>query len=502
MSDDLIARIRALEATARALEPDVAARAAMREPAIDYAERFLEAIGELPAFVGDQERARPIAEGEIGEGPTDVRVLLDRLGRHVDQSGINPASGGHLGYIPGGGVYAAALGDYLADITNRYAGVFYANPGAVLLEHHLLAWMARLLGYPEGAAGTFCSGGSVANLTAIVAAREARGIRAADIPRVTVYLTSQTHHCVPKALRIAGLAEAVVRPVPLDERYRMRPDALDRMVREDREAGRAPWLVVASAGSTDVGAVDPLDAIAEVASAHGLWFHVDAAYGGFFVLVERCWELFRGMERSDSVVVDPHKTLFLPYGSGAVLLRDRAALLRAFSMEAAYLQDAAAGTDLSPSDVSIELTRPFRGPRLWFPLLLHGLAPFRAALEEKLLLARYFRRKAAALGYEVGPEPDLSVVVYRYLPSAMRRGEVPRDPEAISRINRDILDALLRDGRVFLSSTMLDGEYTLRFACVVHRTHLPQVDLLLSLLAQAAAEIEAEGRVASLGAAR
>ena len=498
MSEDLVRRVRALEAVARALEPDAEARAAIRDPAIAYAEGFLDALADLPAFEGDQSLATGIARVSFGEEPTDIATLLELLARHVDNSGLNPASGGHLGYIPGGGIYTSAVGDYLADVTNRYSGVYYASPGGALLEHHLLDWMARLIGYPAKAAGTFCSGGSIANLTAIVAAREARGLRAADTPRVVTYLTAQTHHSVPKALRIAGLGESVTRLVALDDRYRMRADVLEQLVRADREAGLLPWLVVSSAGSTDVGAVDPLEAIADVATAHGLWHHVDGAYGAFFALTADGRAILRGMERSDSIVMDPHKTLFLPYGSGVVLVRDRAHLLRAFTMEAAYMQDALAHrVELSPADLSAELTRPFRGLRLWLPLLLHGLAPFRAALEEKLLLARYFRARAAELGYEVGPEPDLSVVIYRYLPVAMRKGDVPRDPEAQNRINRRILERIHQDGRVFISSTLLDGFFTLRFACVVHRTHLETVDLLLALLAAAAAAEERPAQVAS-----
>lgn len=499
---DLRPRIRALEATARALEPDGDARAAILGPALAYAERFLDGLDTAPAFVDDVASGRGILGLAIREEPADLAGLLERLGRQVDRPGINPASGGHLGYIPGGGLYAAAVGDYLSDITNRYPGVYYASPGAVHLEHHLLRWMADLIGYPAESAGTFTSGGSLANLTAVVAARDAHGIRGDLVGRAVVYVSSQTHHSVPKALRIAGLGECVVRQVPLDERYRMRPDALEDLLRGDRSAGLAPWLLVASAGTTDVGAVDPLEPLAGVAADHGLWYHVDGAYGAFFALTRAGRARLSGIERADSVVMDPHKTLFLPYGSGVVLVRRREDLLRAFTEEAAYMQDARqVQAEPSPADLSPELTRPFRGLRLWVPLLLHGVAAFRAALEEKLLLTRYFHSRVAALGYEVGPEPELSVAVYRYVPARMRSGEAPRDRSEINRINEGILRRVNGDGRIFLSSTNLDGYFTLRFACVVHRTHLATVDLLLGILAQAAAEVEgggeAGGRVAS-----
>jgi glutamate/tyrosine decarboxylase-like PLP-dependent enzyme len=496
-ADPLLARLDELQDLSACLDPDPAGRAALRDPVIAYAERFLDALPSLPAFVETDDRGIGLLEQPIGEEPVPIETLLELLGRHVDRAGLNAASAGHLGYIPGGGIYASALGDYLADVTNRYAGVFFSSPGAVRMEHQLNRWMADLVGYPAGAAGTSCSGGSIANLTALAAAREAHRIRARDVERTVVYLTSQTHHCVAKALRILGLGECMTRMVPLDDRYRMRPEALDRLVQADRREGLRPWLVVGSAGSTDVGAVDPLEAIGDVAAARGLWYHVDGAYGAFFALTDHGRRILRGMDRSDSIVMDPHKTLFLPYGSGVVLVRNPEHLLAAFRSEAPYLQDTLKATEeLSPTDLSPELTRPSRGPRLWLPLLVHGVAAFRAALEEKLLLARYFHREVARLGFEVGPEPDLSVVIYRYVPARMRAGDVPRDEEAINRINRAMLEAIHRDGRVFISSTDLDGAYTLRFACVVHRTHRDTVDQLLAELATLAHDLDPSAALA------
>jgi glutamate/tyrosine decarboxylase-like PLP-dependent enzyme len=351
--------------------------------------------------------------------------------------------------------------------------------------------MADLVGLPASAAGTLTSGGSIANLVALVAARDGRGVRSRDAERTVVYLSSQTHHCVTKALRLIGLGDCVVRKVALDEGHRMRPEALEAAIAADRSAGLIPWLVVASAGSTDVGAVDPLAAIGGVAKAAGLWYHVDAAYGGFFLLTATGRERMDGIAQADSVVMDPHKTLFLPYGLGVALVRDRAHLLEAFRSAAPYLQDTLSSVDeLSPADLSPELTRPFRALRLWLPLQLYGVAPFRAALEEKLLLARYFRERVRALGFETGPEPDLSVVTYRWVPAGMRDGRQPLDRDLVNRINARIVAAVREDGQTYISSTMIDGDFTLRMACVVHRTHLETIDTLLAVLARAAADAE------------
>src|SRR5690606_38977711 len=247
--------------------------------------------------------------------------LCTRVDSEVNAPGINPRSPRSFGYIPGGGLYPAALGDLLADVSNRYAGVFYASPGAVRLEMQLVNWLAGVVGYPAGTAGgDLTSGGSIASLSAIVAAREAHNLRTADVPRHVVYLSGQSHHSARKALRLAGLAECVHRVIDVDERWRMNADALATCIETDRRQGLVPWLVVATAGSTDTGAVDPLTAIAQVAAAEGLWLHVDAAYGGAFLLCEEGRRILAGIERSDSTIIDPHKGLFLPFGSGAVLV--------------------------------------------------------------------------------------------------------------------------------------------------------------------------------------
>jgi aromatic-L-amino-acid decarboxylase len=355
----------------------------------------------------------------------------------------------------------------------------------VRIENMLLRWMADTVGYPDHAAGNLASGGSLANLTAIVAARDAQGITPEVIARSVVYLTEHTHHCIHKALRVAGLASCVQRAVRVDERYRMDPAALDQAIAADRRAGLAPWLVVASAGTTNTGSVDPLAEIADVAASNGLWFHVDGAYGALFALCPEGRAVLEGMERSDSVVLDPHKTLFLPYGSGAVLVRDRAKLYAAFNAHADYLQDILeSDEELSSADLSPELTRHFRGLRLWLPLKLLGVAPFRAALSEKIHLARYFHEQIGRIdGFEVGPYPDLSVVIYRYLPG---RG----DPDAF---NQRLMNAIQNDGRVFVSSTRVDGAFVLRAAILCFRTHLDDVNEALDVLGRTAKQLEAGG---------
>jgi aromatic-L-amino-acid decarboxylase len=474
--------IRKLEPVSRLLEPAADERRRARDRVVAYAEDFLDNIDNAPAFVEPHNGGVGLLAEPIGEEPTDLGKLIDLIRDNVDRPGLNPASGGHLGYIPGGGIYHSALGDYLADIGNRFAGTYWGGPGAVRMENLLIDWMRDLAGYPAGTAGNLTSGGSIGNLIGIVAARDGSGIRAADYHRSVIYLTEQAHHSVQKAIRIAGLGEAELRYIPMDERYRMSADALDRAVAADLKAGLRPLVIIAAAGTTDTGAVDPLEAIAGIAARHNVWFHLDGAYGAFFALCDEGKAVLGGMSKSDSIVMDPHKGLFLPYGTGAVLVKHASRLLESFHYQANYMQDAIRDENAhSPADLSPELTKHFRGLRLWLPLKLHGLAPFRAALREKILLARYFHEKIGAVpGFVTGPYPDLSVVTYRYVP---RRG----DPDAF---NERLVAEVRRDGRVFLSSTMLGGRFTLRLAVLSFRTHIETIDFTLRILEEKARLIE------------
>ena len=462
-----------LESEARTLEPTPEARARAQRVVIRYTEGFLDQIESVKTYEADAGKGEGLLDSPIDETGIGIETAIELLRQNVDTPGLNPASGGHLGYIPGGGIYYSALGDYLADIFNKYAGVFYMSPGAVRMENMLIRWMCDLVGYRQGAGGNLTTSGSLANMIAIVVARDAKNIRSADIPRSVIYLSKQTHHSVDKAIRVAGLGECHVRHVRLDERFRMRVDDLSAQIEADKQKGLNPFLVVASAGTTDVGAIDPLPEIGTVAREHGLWYHIDAAYGGFFILTNEGREKLRGLDLSDSLIIDPHKGLFLPYGLGVVLVKNVEDLKRSYSFSANYMQDAFAGPDeVSPAELSPELTKHFRGLRLWLPLKLHGLAPFRACLEEKLLLAKYFRAEVQKLGFESNLEPELSVVTYRYVPETGDADE----------FNRYLLQRIVDDGRIFVSSTILNGKFTHRFACLAFRTHLKTVDTLLEIL--------------------
>jgi len=473
-----------LELLSRQLDPAGDVRKRLHEQTGHYAESFLDDLPTMKTYVRDH-GSKGFTGSPIGEQPTEMSELLAFYRREVDTTGILPCSGGQLGYIPGGGLFPSALGNFLAGISNRYSGVAFAGPGAARMEHSLLEWMCRLAGYPDVARGDLTSGGSTATLSALVTARDACGINHRQIPGACIYLTDHAHHCVGKSLHVAGLKDVQVRTVPMDAHFRMDADALRQVIRDDRSQKLNPWLVIASAGTTDTGAVDPISDIATVAAEYDLWFHLDAAYGGFFLLCEESREKFNGVELADSIVMDPHKGLGLPYGTGAVLIRDGRLLARSNAYYADYMQDAKQvdhdpATEFSPADYSLELTRPSRGPGMWFPLKLFGLKAFRASLAEKVWLARYFHQELGKLeDFEAGPYPDLSIVTFRYRP---RRG----DSEIV---NRRLLEAVHRDGRVFITSTRIDGKFTLRLAVLNFRTHLETIDYLLKILQEEAGRL-------------
>jgi len=473
-------KIQQLEKESRLLEPEDNTRAHWQTQTNAYAEAFIHRRNTQKAYEDSSDNGLGLLDSPIEEKPLAIDEVLKLVEKSIDSPGIDLTSSRHFGYIPGGGLYPSALGDFLAAISNKYASNFFASPGSARLENQLLRWIAELMGYPETAAGNLTSGGSVAHLIAITAAREANQLKAKDYHRAVIYISSQTHHSVLKALTVAGMREAEIRYLPIDQAYHMQTAQLPGLIDNDREKGLIPFMVVATAGTTEVGAIDELDTIADVCEHNKVWFHVDAAYGGFYILCKEVAAKLKGIERSDSFVIDPHKGLFLPYGSGAVMVRDRQHILAANSYQANYMQDALQDEELEPASLSPELSKHFRGLRMWMPLKLFGLKPFRAALTEKVYLARYFYKHIQQIpGFEVGPFPDISVVLFRYIPGEGDANEY----------NQALVKALLKDGRIYISTTTIEGNYYLRMAVGVYRTHLQDVEICLQILKKFTARV-------------
>jgi aromatic-L-amino-acid/L-tryptophan decarboxylase len=453
------------------LEPTEETRNILLNTLQNYSNTFLNNLADMPAYVYETNVDNNVLK--IDTKTKTLDIILAIYSKQVNDNGIKPASGGHVGYIPGGGIFTAALGDYLAAISNEYAGIYYGSPGAVSIENEVVNWLKDLFDFPETAIGNLTSGGSIANLIALTAARDKHHIKGDKIDKSVVYLSPQVHHCVLKALRIIGLEDVIVHKLILDEHYRIDTQKLEQQIKVDLSQGLHPFCIIASAGTTDTGAVDPLDTLGDLSKKYNTWFHIDGAYGGFFILVDSKKALFKGIEKADSLVIDPHKGLFLPYGLGAVLIKDKEAVFKSHHYFASYMQDAMTNDVVNPADVSPELTKHFRGLRLWLPLKLHGIEPFVACLEEKLVLTTYFRNKLVDIGFKVGPQPDLSVSYFWY----------PTDEESTqNKFNETLMAEIHKDGRVFLSSTVINGTYVIRMAVLSFRTKKETIDKAVTMI--------------------
>lgn len=432
-------------------------------------------------FGGAEALARSLREPAPEEG-TDFATLL-LLALRCAEKGGDFGGPGFMGFIPGGSLVASAVGEFLARATNRYATFWYGAPALAQMEATVVRWFADLFGFPAEARGVLTTGGSMANFTALVTARRCR--LGEDLGAARLYLSDQAHDSNVRGAILAGLPERSVRRVPTTAALKMDVARLRELVRRDREAGHHPFCVVATAGTTNTGVVDPLAEIAEVAHEESLWLHVDAAYGGFFQLTARGAALLRGAERADSLTLDPHKALFLPLGTGCLLVRQGTDLKDAHRVSSNYLHDLPPEGDIPNfSEYSLELSREARGLRVWLPIKLHGLSAFRTALDRALDLARLFHAGLSNIpGLEVPWEPELSTVVFRHLPSS---GE-PDDH------NARLLERLNASKRIFLSSTLLQGSTMLRACILSPLTGQERVEEALEIIRRSVLDVSTSG---------
>ncbi len=466
------------------LEPGADEMRRMVDQAMERIVAHVASLPDQPAaeYEGGREVARSLAE-PLPETGTAYGDLLDLLFDRAVPCSYNTAGPGYLAYIPAGGLFHSAVADLISSAVNRYVGVWVAAPGLVQLEANVVRWLCEIVGYPRSGGGVLTSGGSIANLTALVTARSER--LGEDFLDGTLYASDQVHHSVGKAAGLAGLPRRNVRQVPSDGAFRLRLDELEGRIADDRSRGRRPFLIVASAGTTNTGAVDDLEALAEIARREEMWLHVDAAYGGLFALTERGRKALRGIERADSVTLDPHKSLFLPYGTGALLARDPGALGRTHGTGADYMPAMQDDPDLVDfCELSPELSRGFRGLRAWLPIKMHGIDVFRQALDEKLDLARWAAAELRRIPeVEVLAEPALSLVVFRLRPPGL-------DGDQRNALNRDFLARINHRQRIFLTPTTLSGgRFVLRICVLSFRTHRRRMEMGMKDIRAAAAEV-------------
>lgn len=403
--------------------------------------------------------------------PRDISALLSLIMDAANEA-VETAGPRYFAYFPAGGLYSSVLGEYVAQALNRYTGVSAMAPALVRIEQHLIDWFCRRFGLPETATGILTSGGSLATLTALQTARDAR-LGGID-PSAVIYVSEHTHTAAEKAARILGFASKQVRVLTADTEHRLDLDALRSAIVKDRQAGLNPFLVIGTAGSTSTGTVDRLSDLATLCRDENLWMHVDAAYGGGFWLTRRGREIMAGIQEADSIIWDPHKSLFLPYGTGMLMVKDARLLRKSNTVEADYLQDLdLRGGHPDFASFGPELTREYRALRLWLPLHLHGLHAFEQTLDKRLDWAQWLFAELEEDPRLHVTKPDLTVITFRSV----------RDEKT----TRRILAAVLDTKGAFVSTTKVDGLLVIRVCILSFRTTWEDVVHLRGIITDAAA---------------
>lgn len=420
--------------------------------------------------------------------PSDPAAVYEEFKRDIMAYPMNTTHPRFWAWYMGSGTVMGALADLLASTLNPNLGG--ANHVAPLVEKQVVGWIRDMVGFPADSSGLLTSGASMANFTALTVARNAncgydvrrQGVRAAPGP-LTAYASSEIHSCNQKAVETLGLGSDGLRRIPARDDYTLDLAALERQVAADRAAGRLPFCVIATAGTINTGAIDDMHAIADFCAREGLWFHVDGAIGAVAVLADNVRADLAGMERADSIALDLHKWMHIPFEAGCVIVRDAAAHRDSFALVPEYLQREDEGRGMASgslwfSDYGLQLTRQFRALKVWMSIKEHGLERFGRMIARNVEQAQYLGRLIeAADGLELMAPIGLDIVCFRFNPGGPAGAA---DLEALNRLNQDILVELQESGVAAPSYTTLQGAYCLRVAISNHRSRFEDFDLLVS----------------------
>lgn len=461
---------------------------------VDLLVDHLTSLDEKPVIrTATRDALEPLLDEPLPEQPGDPEAAIEQVVRDVFSHMAHVQHPRFFGYVPGPSNFVAVLADALAAGFNPFAGTWLAGSGPIQLELVTIDWLRQLCGLPESAGGIFVSGGSAANLTALAAARHAH-LGGHDQHRdAVVYTSDQTHSASARALRVLGFGDHQLRSLPCDETFRLPVDAVVEAIRADRAAGKRPFCIIANAGTTSTGAVDPLGPLADVCRDESLWLHADAAYGGGALLSPRGATLLDGIERVDSLALDPHKWLFQPFESGCVLLRDAEQLRAAFHIMPAVLRDIDRPVTkhaVHACDYGVQLSRSFRALKLWLTFKVFGAEAVRAAVERGFDLAERAEVLLRDAGcWQITSPAQLAVVAFRYRPQA---GEAPLEDHQIDHLHATLIDRLIEDGTTFLSSTVLAGQSALRMCPINPRTTDEDLERSVARLSELAREVASE----------
>jgi glutamate/tyrosine decarboxylase-like PLP-dependent enzyme len=438
-----------------------------------------------------REETEELLREKFPEEPRSFDQVFDEYVEKVAPNAFQLDHPRFFAFIPSAPNFAGILAEALVAGTNVFAGTWLESSGPSQVELVVIDWFKEMLGLPEETGGLLVSGGSVANLTALAAARhKALSDQAQD---AVVYLTDQTHASVERGLRLLGFKASQLRRIPTDAAYRMDPASLAASIQQDRKEGLRPFAVVASAGTTNTGAVDPLAEVADVAAEYSLWFHVDAAYGGFAALTQRGKKLLAGIERADSVVLDPHKWLYCPFEAGCVILRQAQTLRETFRIMPDYMRDVAREErEINFCDYGLQLTRSFRALKVWMTVKTIGARRIRAVVDQCLDLAEYAAQLfAQSPRLTVFTQPQLGVFTFQYSPE-----KIPASPhdakQFLNRVNENLQARIIAGRRLMISSTQLRGRHVLRCCILNHSTCKKDVREALRLIEEYGRQAEAE----------
>jgi aromatic-L-amino-acid decarboxylase len=440
---------------------------------VDLIVEHLETLAEKPVTRrSERSSLEAILREPCPEEGIDPLVVLDRLKYDVLENIMHLDHPRFFAFVPGPGNFVGAMADALASGFNVFAGTWLEASGPTEIELVTIDWLRQACGLPDTAGGLFVSGGSVANITALAVAGQVRlNHRRAG---AVVYGSDQTHSSVQRGLALLGFEGSQFCLVPSDSRYRLDIEALRLAVKADRVAGRRPFCVVANAGTTNTGAVDPLPALVEFCREEGLWLHADGAYGAAGVFCDRGRTLLEGLGQVDSLAVDPHKWLFQPYEAGCVLVRNEPWLHDTFHILPEYMEDTVGREgEVNMCDRGLQLTRGFRALKLWMSFQVFGRSGFEAAVSRGFELAAVAEAAVRATpGWEVVTSAQMGVVTFRCVPEGMAPGQVDQ-------LNRELVDAVIADGFAMVSSTVLRGQTVLRLCTINPRT--TEEDLLATI---------------------
>ena len=398
-------------------------------------------------------------------GPTDFDSIVATLEQHVFPYHAREPHPGFLAYIPSCPTFPALLGDWIATGYNFFSGVWPVAAGPNEIEMVVLEWIREWMGLDSGASGLLTSGGSAANTTAVVAARHAAVEKGGDIRKLVVYTSAQAHSSVVRDAWVAGIARDNVRVVDMDDRFRMNAESLRMAIESDRAQGAEPFLVVASAGTTNTGSVDPIDDIANVCLQYGLWLHVDAAYAGFAALTAEGKKLLGRLDRADSLTLDPHKWLFVPFECGCLMVREPSRLADAFRISPEYLRDVEPGEEeVNFADRGVQLTRYSRALKIWFSVKYFGTEVIAAAIQDAMERARLLESLVkSSPDFEILSPAQFGIVCFRARPASA-------DEADIDSLNEKINARVVEGARFLISSTRLNGMFSLRICTLGYRT--------------------------------